>query len=166
MRIYRFFTVPVISPEDAEAALNRFCAEHRIATVEKQFVANGDSSFWSICVCYAEKDMDLGTTRKGKIDYREVLAEQDFAVFAKLRALRKTLAEREGLPAYALFTNEQLAAMVQQRATSAAALAEIDGVGKARVEKFGDAFLDILRAELQGAGGERPADTGGEESPD
>ena len=87
------------------------------------------------------------------IDYREVLAEQEFAVFAKLRALRKTLAEREGLPAYALFTNDQLAAMVQQRATSTTALAAIEGVGKARVEKFGNAFLDILRAELGPAGG-------------
>jgi superfamily II DNA helicase RecQ len=161
---YRFFTVPVLSSEEAEAALNRFCAEHRIATVEKQFVANGDGSFWSICICYAEKDGDLGAGRKGKIDYREVLTERDFVVFAKLRALRKTIAEREGLPAYALFTNEQLAAMVRQRATSAAALAGIDGIGRARIEKFGNAFLDILRAELQGSL-EASANTSDEENP-
>ena len=32
--------------------------------------------------------------KRGKIDYREVLSETDFAVFAKLRALRKTLADK------------------------------------------------------------------------
>ena len=134
--------------------------------MEKQFVANGDNSFWSICVCYAEKDGDLGAARRSRIDYREVLAEQEFAVFAKLRALRKTLAEREGLPAYALFTNDQLAAMVQQRATSTTALAAIEGVGKARVEKFGNAFLDILRAELDRRAAELAGVEVDEASPD
>ncbi len=73
-----------------------------------------------------------------------MLNEQDFALFAKLRDLRKTLAEQEGVPAYALFTNEQLARMVQQRVTSKAALAEIEGVGASRLEKYGDAFLQLL----------------------
>ncbi len=49
------------------------------------------------------------------------------------------------MPAYALFTNEQLAAMVRQRVATAAALAEIDGVGAARVAKYGAPFLDVLR---------------------
>ena len=44
-------------------------------------------------------------------------------MFAKLRALRKTLADREGVPAYALFTNEQLADMVRRRITTGEAMA-------------------------------------------
>ncbi|MBI4754199.1 MAG: HRDC domain-containing protein [Betaproteobacteria bacterium] len=49
--------------------------------------------------------------KRERIDYREVLNEQDFAVFADLRRLRKGLAEQDGVPAYALFTNEQLVAL-------------------------------------------------------
>jgi len=48
-------------------------------------------------------------------------------------------------PSYAVFTNEQLAEMVQRRVASAAALREISGVGEARIEKYGAAFLDILK---------------------
>jgi superfamily II DNA helicase RecQ len=50
------------------------------------------------------------------------------------------------VPAYALFTNEQLAAMVTRRTRSLEALGAIDGVGKSRVEKYGPAFLAILAA--------------------
>jgi superfamily II DNA helicase RecQ len=82
------------------------------------------------------------------VDYREVLSAAEFQVYAHLRALRKTLADRDGVPAYALFTNDQLAAMVRQRVDSAAALGRIDGVGPARVEKYGATFLDALRAAL------------------
>lgn len=58
-----------------------------------------------------------------------------FLAFARLRALRKERAEAEGVPAYALFTNEQLADMVRRRVTSAAVLQDIPGIGEARVEK-------------------------------
>jgi len=38
-----------------------------------------------------------------------------------------------------------LAEMVQRRVTTATALRDIPGVGEARVEKYGEAFLDILK---------------------
>ena len=143
----RFFTVPAQSPEPAQDELNAFCAQHRVVTVEKQFVAHGGASFWAICVSFI--DGDAGRTniagKRERVDYKEVLNEADFAVFAELRSLRKAIAEREGIPAYALFTNEQLAEMVTKRVVTHAALDGIDGVGKARVEKYSAAFLPVLR---------------------
>ena len=94
---------------------------------------------------------------KPKVDYKEVLSEADFAVFSRLRVLRKEVAEREGLPVYAVFTNEQMAAMVTGRADSLAALGKIDGIGAARVEKYGAAFLAAL--QQTGGGGD---ETGGQ----
>ncbi len=58
--------------------------------------------------------------------------------------MRKELADDHGVPPYALFTNEQLATMVQQRASSKAALQTIPGIGKSRIEKYGDEFLQKL----------------------
>jgi superfamily II DNA helicase RecQ len=83
--------------------------------------------------------------KRGKVDFKDLLSPQEFAVFARLRAMRKDHADAEGLPAYAIFTNEQLAEMVQRRVHSATALGEIPGVGEARVEKYGQAFLNILK---------------------
>jgi ATP-dependent DNA helicase RecQ len=62
-----------------------------------------------------------------------------------LRQLRKELSDREGLPAYAIFNNEQLAEMVRRQVTTIESLRKIPGVGEGRVEKYGTAFLSCLR---------------------
>ena len=103
--------------------------------------------YWSICVTSAaakSKDSKPGSRSK-RIDYRDVLNEQDFSIFARLRTLRKELAERDGVPAYALFTNEQLADLVRKRVTSKQAMEAIQGVGAGRIEKYGDTFLNLLK---------------------
>ncbi len=89
-----------------------------------------------------------------KVDYKEVLSAEDFAVFSKLRDLRKALAEKEAIPAYSIFTNEQLAAMVTGKVESQAALAKIEGIGAARIEKYGAAFLTVLKNVARASGPE------------
>ena len=127
---YRFFSVPASMPAEEEEAVNRFCAEHRVVSVDKHLIQAGERSYWAFCIGYLDKQAGPPSTRKSRVDYREVLSNEEFALFAKLRDLRKTLAEQEGAPVYAIFTNEQLAAMVQQRVTSKSALAHIDGIGQ------------------------------------
>ena len=78
-----------------------------------------------------------GVAAVGKVDYREVLSAEDFAVFSKLREVRKGLAEKEGVPPYTIFTNEQFATVVRQKVTTKAALEKVEGVGAARLEKYG-----------------------------
>ena len=157
---YRFFKIPVQEPEAQTEELNRLLGQYRILSVDRHLVVDGERSFWALSVCYADTETAPGTPGaaargdKPKVDYREVLNQQDFAVFAALRSLRKELSQREGVPAYALFTNEQLAAMVQGRVRSAAALGEIEGVGKARVDKYAAAFLAVLNQEPAAADGE------------
>jgi superfamily II DNA helicase RecQ len=151
---YRFFHVSALDPQAGETALNDFCARHRVSSIEKSLVVDGPNSYWTFCVGYLDGTEKLPVGRKGRIDYREVLDEADFAVFAKLRSLRKELSEREGVPAYALFTNEQLAEMVTGRVASLADLQAIDGIGEAKVRKYGESFLAELkigRTEINGS---------------
>lgn len=142
-----FFTIPVQSGVEATEELNSRLSSARILTVDRQFVADGASSFWSICVLSQTGPLRGGkgsSAKKGGVDYREVLSAEDFAAYAKLRDLRKQLAERDGVPPYAVFTNEQLAAIVQGRVDSLTALKKVDGVGDARVEKYGMSVLTLL----------------------
>ena len=142
------FTVPIHDAGGALEEVNAFLRAHRILSVDRHFVQDGANSVWAICVSYlGEAGRLLAPGKRPKVDYREVLSEADFAVFAKLRNLRKELAEKEGVPAYALFTNEQLAELVQRRARSLTAMKEIEGVGDARIEKYGAQFLALLTAE-------------------
>ncbi|OAI14086.1 MULTISPECIES: HRDC domain-containing protein [Methylomonas] len=143
---YQFFRIPVADSAQAEAELNAFCAQHKVASIDKQFVAAGADSCWAFCIAYLEKAAlsDIGKPKPAKIDYREVLDEADFAIYARLRDLRKTLADQEGTPPYNIFTNEQLAAMVQQRIRSKSGILSLPGVGQGRVDKYADAFLACL----------------------
>ncbi len=141
---YRFFTIPVQASDAAAKALNQFLAEQRILAVEREFIADGCNSAWAFCIGYDDAGHQPAAAKTGKVDYKEVLSAEDFAVFAKLRLLRKQLAEQEGVPAYALFTNQQLADMVVSRINTLAALSALSGVGEARVEKYGQAFLETL----------------------
>jgi len=83
-----------------------------------------------------------------------LLSESEFRVFVQLRELRKELANREAIPVYTVFTNEQLAEMAWRLPKSRAALAEIEGIGEAKMAKYGPAFLErIANIAPEGGGG-------------
>src|SRR5262245_20257155 len=71
----------------------------------------------------------------------------DDALFARLRALRRELADGEGVPAYIVFSDAVLARMAALRPTDEAGLLAISGVGPAKLARYGAAFLRLLRAD-------------------
>lgn len=144
---FKFFIVPIQDSESTEAELNSFLRGHKVLDVERRWVDQGPTSFWSFCIDYLEPattGSSRRSSRRSSIDYREVLNDEDFAVFAKLRDLRKEIARAEGVPVYAVFNNEQLAKMVQNKARTKADLEAIAGVGDARIEKYGPRFIDFF----------------------
>lgn len=141
--------------DDEHAEMNSFLSGHRIVSVRKEFVADGQNSYWSFCVDYfasttGKPDAAAPAAKKTQIDYRESLTPEDFLVFATLRALRKDIANRDGVPIYTIFTNQQLADLVTGRVTTKEAFRHVNGVGSSRIEKYGDAFLDSLTQHWNG----------------
>jgi ATP-dependent DNA helicase RecQ len=65
-------------------------------------------------------------------------------VFERLRAVRRGLADERGVPAYVVFSDATLLAMVAANPTSEAELLAINGVGPTKLEAYGAAFLDAL----------------------
>ncbi len=155
MRV-KVFAIPALDPADAEREVNSFLAEHRVTSIDRQLVSDGSGTYWALCVSYVEgASRGAPAAKKGKIDYREVLPPEEFKVYAELRRLRKELAERDGVPLYAVFTNEHLAAMVRQRIRTVQDLGRLPGVGPAKIAKYGAAFLERLAAaQTPSAGGE------------
>lgn len=141
----KFFAIPATGGEPAEAELNRFLGSHRVAGIERHLIADGAASFWAVCVTWIEAEGGAAEAgKRGRVDYRELLAADEFALYDRLRRLRKQLADSEGLPPFAVFTNEQLAEMVRRRVTSLKDLAAIDGIGESRLNRYGEAFLEVL----------------------
>lgn len=140
---YRVFTYGV-PPDEELTELNKFLASRRVLSVRHELTVKDGNPYLLFVVEFlesgkAEKELE----RPPKVDYREKLSEADFEIFSRLRDLRKEIAEREGVPVYTVFTNAQIAGMVERRVRTMAALKEIPGIGEGKTEKYGNEFLAL-----------------------
>jgi ATP-dependent DNA helicase RecQ len=69
------------------------------------------------------------------------------ALFQRLRALRRSLADAEAVPAYIVFSDAVLARMAAARPTDETELLAVPGVGPAKLARYGAAFLRALRED-------------------
>ena len=67
------------------------------------------------------------------------------AVYTRLRALRTELAKEAELPAYCVFADKTLVELAKRHPKTKAEMRAVPGIGPAKMEKYGDAFLDVLR---------------------
>jgi ATP-dependent DNA helicase RecQ len=68
-----------------------------------------------------------------------------------LRALRRKLAEEHGVPPYVIFPDSTLLEMLRSQPTSLAEMATVSGVGARKLERYGEAFLEVLGGAARGA---------------
>jgi ATP-dependent DNA helicase RecQ len=81
-------------------------------------------------------------SRKHSLD----IAPHESALWDALRDTRARLARAQGVPAYVIFHDATLLAMLRERPDNAQALAAISGVGANKLARYGGAFLDTLNA--------------------
>ena len=74
----------------------------------------------------------------------------DKKLFAKLRKLRKSIADEENIPPFVVFNDATLIEMAEQCPVRANDLLLINGVGERKLERFGDAFMALIREHLTG----------------
>jgi ATP-dependent DNA helicase RecQ len=69
----------------------------------------------------------------------------DIVLWEALRECRQQLAAEHNVPPYVVFHDSTLRQMVNERPTDPEALLEISGVGQAKLEKYGETFLGVIR---------------------
>ena len=74
------------------------------------------------------------------------LSETDDTLWHKLRACRLELAKAQGVPPYVIFHDTTLLEMVRQKPTGRLGLSKISGVGATKMDRYGEAFLAVIRA--------------------
>ena len=74
----------------------------------------------------------------------------DRKLFAKLRKLRKAIADEENIPPYVVFNDATLIEMAEQMPVSASEMLSVNGVGMRKLERFGKAFMALIRAHVDG----------------
>lgn len=77
---------------------------------------------------------------------RSSLHSDDVALFEALRARRMALAKELSVPPYVVFPDTTLVAFARERPMDREALLDISGVGQSKLERYGEAFLEVIRA--------------------
>jgi len=99
-------------------------------------------------VLFEGEKVQLTTVQKINIDKSEINEVKSKSaansLFETLRKLRYEISKKENVPAYVIFSDAALRQMETERPMSDEELIAIDGVGKAKLEKYGDAFIKAI----------------------
>lgn len=69
---------------------------------------------------------------------------EDRMLWEALRARRRQLAQEQGVPPYVIFHDSTLMAILSARPRSLRELGHIAGIGDSKLERYGEAFLDVV----------------------
>ena len=75
---------------------------------------------------------------------RQLVRGDEREQWEALRALRKRLAEEHAVPPYVIFPDATLLEMLRSKPTTLAEMARVSGVGARKLERYGEAFLEVL----------------------
>lgn len=146
----KLFLIPIPDSFGICQEMNVFLSQHKILEVDQKFFHNEKGAYWSFCVRYIVGNSLLlqKVGNKIKTDYKEVLKPEEFKVFSILRECRKILAAEDAVPAYAVFTDEELSNIAKLSELKSSMLKTISGIGDRRVEKYGTALIDMYLSKI------------------
>ena len=114
----------------------------RLGARANEVLRDGDSVFMKLP---REKEKQTHKPEKqsdtGQVDSR---------LFAALRAVRRAIADEQGMPAFVIFSDSTLNDMCVKRPTTVRELLMVSGVGHVKAERYGKRFLDAISEYLQG----------------
>lgn len=129
--------------------LRSFLQDKEVLSVRDHLFIRNEIPYLTLVVKYLpyRQEAEPKPEGQGKRDeaWKEMLTEADMGLFNILRDWRSQRCKKDGVPPYVLFTNQQLAHIVKSKPQTLADLGKIEGVGKAKTEKFGQDILNITR---------------------
>ncbi|MEM8642629.1 MAG: DNA helicase RecQ [Cyanobacteria bacterium P01_G01_bin.54] len=98
-----------------------------------------------------QRQVELRVTRQATaaVTAATPRVEQVQLLFEQLRQLRKRLADQQNVPPYVIFADSSLRTMAQQQPQTREAFARISGVGTVKLERYGEAFVNLIQAFVQ-----------------
>jgi len=82
----------------------------------------------------------------------------DEVLFGYLKDVRLAVAKEKGIPPYVIFSEQSLEEMATQYPITMEELSHIGGVGKNKAQKFGSAFLNLIKKHVEENNIDRPQD--------
>ncbi|WP_336316360.1 DNA helicase RecQ [Stutzerimonas stutzeri] len=79
----------------------------------------------------------------------QLVRSEERETWEALRTLRRKLAEEHSVPPYVIFPDATLLEMLRSQPASLADMARISGVGARKLERYGQAFLEVLQGTVE-----------------
>jgi ATP-dependent DNA helicase RecQ len=79
---------------------------------------------------------------------RTLVSEEDAPLLSALKAKRRALAEEQSVPAYVIFPDRTLIEMAETRPRTLDDMAQINGVGSKKLDRYGRAFLEVIAGDV------------------
>ncbi|MGL4834848.1 MAG: RQC domain-containing protein, partial [Shewanella sp.] len=102
-----------------------------------------------VALMLAEPRIALSTVKR-KVGQAKAPLNYDRKLFARLKSLRRNIAEQQDVPPYLVFNDATLAEMAAMLPTSPGEMLAVNGVGERKLSRFGGEFLDEIAAYLAG----------------
>lgn len=150
------FILPVLDNTGMEEELNRFLRGHRVLQVSRNFCAE-NGGYWAILVEYMEGDASgevTPATRSEKKDYSKELSQDEYKAFLRLKDIRKSVAKKFSLPAYLIFTNEELAVLSRLPMLTEETAKSAKGIAPGRLNDYLPYFMEDFNRYTDETGGE------------
>lgn len=147
------FVLPVLSSERSEDELNKFLRSHRILQMERHFCTEGNGSYWAVLVEYVDGDPMESVPpahRRNKQDTPQDLTEEERKRFENFKQVRRRLATENSIPAYLVFTNEELATLARVPELNAESVKGVKGIAPSRLKAYVEHFYVMSDAEESG----------------
>jgi len=104
-------------------------------------VLRGESEIW-LRRDVAKAEKAIREKRAGRND--PLPAASDDPLWLALKAKRSELARMQGVPPYVIFHDATLLELLHRRPATLAEMAQIAGIGRAKLERYGEIFLQVV----------------------
>jgi len=88
--------------------------------------------------------VDEKPAKRKKARGGKTVSAEHAGLWEELRSLRSKIAKQQGIPAYVIFHDATLMEMVENRPVNLSAMSAISGVGAAKLDKYGEQFLEVI----------------------
>jgi superfamily II DNA helicase RecQ len=134
----KLFSVPTYNGEAQQEALNRFLRSKKILTIDKELSETVEGKCWCFCVTYM--DTPEGQYPEKKVDYLKLLDDASFKRFSIMREIRKGIANEEGIPAFTVLSDAEMAELAKIEGLDLEKMAKVKGIGEKKLAKYGKRF--------------------------
>ena len=136
--------------------MTAFVRDKEVLAVKEHFFSVNDQPHLACLITYQDPlpssrgsapDRNAPGDRRARRpkDALAALEPDERVLFGTLREWRNEVSRKEGVLAFVILTNRELIAILKARPATPNALLAIDGIGPAKVERYGKAILEIVR---------------------